>query len=145
MSFLEDYGEAEARKEKRERRIRRMVLAALALAVVGGSLYLWFKNYPQEQRVQEFLRLLERGDYQAAYSLWGCKVDNPCPHYDFKSFLEDWGPSSPVGKVTSFKLGRSRETGSGVIVSVTVNDKEPPLRLWVEKSNGVLGFAPALL
>jgi len=141
MSYLDTYGVAEARKE---RLIRRLILSVLAFVIVGGSLYLWFKNYPEEQRVKEFLTLLERGDYSSAYVMWGCQVEAPCPHYDYKSFLEDWGPTSSVGKVASYALGRSRETGSGVIVSVTINGGKP-LRLWVEKSNGVLGFAPSLL
>src|SRR6185436_1990090 len=98
MSYLDDYGVADARKEQRNRRI---LLTLVTIVVVTGSLYLWFKNYRQEQRVREFLALLERGDHATAYTMWGSKVEAPCTHYDYKSFLEDWGPSSPVGKVTS--------------------------------------------
>jgi hypothetical protein len=145
MSYLDDYGAAEAEKERRGRQVRRALLVVLALIVVAGALYLWFKNYRQEQRVEEFLALLQRGDYPAAYTFWGCKVEAPCPNYDYKSFLEDWGASSPIGKVNSFKLGRSRETGSGVVIEVTINQGAKPVRIWVEKSNGVLGFAPLLL
>jgi hypothetical protein len=145
MSYLEDYGVAEARKERRMRQIRRVLLVLLVLAVAGGSVYLWFKNYRQEQRVEEFLTLLQRADYRTAYTFWGCKVEAPCPNYDYKSFLEDWGPASSIGKVTSFNLGRSRETGSGVVINVTINQNAKPVRIWVEKSTGVLGFAPLLL
>ena len=141
MSYLDDYGVADARKEQRTRRI---VLILVATVVIGTSLYLWFKNYRQEQRVQQFLSLLERNDHPAAYSMWGCKVEAPCTHYDYKSFLEDWGPASPVGQVKSYRLGRSRATGSGVVITVTVNDGKP-LRLWVETSTGILGFAPSVL
>lgn len=141
MSYLDDYGVADARKERRNRRI---LLTLVAIVVLSGSLYLWFKNHRQEQRVREFLGLLERGDHPAAYSMWGCKVEAPCTHYDYKSFLEDWGPASPVGQVKSFRLGRSRATGSGVVITVTVNEGKP-LRLWVETSTGILGFAPSLL
>ena len=141
MSYLDTYGVADARKERRNRRI---LLTLVAIVVVSGSLFLWFKNYRQEQRVREFLALLERGDYPAGYSMWGCKVEAPCTHYDYKSFLEDWGSASPVGQVKSYRLGRSRETGSGVIISVIINGGKP-IRLWVETSNGVLGFAPSLL
>jgi len=145
MSFLEDYGAAEARRERKIRRVRRALLALLAIALVGVPLYLWFKNYRQEKLVERFLNMLAQGDYASGYAMWGCKVEAPCPSYDYKTFLEDWGPSSEFGKVQSFRLGRSREVGSGVIVSVTINGKQPPLRLWVEKSTGVLGFAPSLL
>ena len=142
MGYLDNYGVADARKEGRN---RRLLLSALAVIVVGGSLFLWFKNYRQEQRVREFLAVLERGNYQNAYSYWGCKFEAPCPNYDYKSFLEDWGPSSQIGKVQSFRLGRSRATGSGVVIDVTVNNQRSPIRLWVETSNGVLGFAPSFL
>jgi hypothetical protein len=142
MGYLDTYGVAEARKERMRRRV---ILTLLAVFAVSGSLYLWFKNYRQEQRVREFLVLLERGDYPAAYAMWGCKVEAPCSSYDYKSFLEDWGENSPIGKVRSFKLGRSREQGSGVIVNVTINNAPKPVRLWVEKSTGILGFAPSLL
>ena len=141
MSYLDNYGVADAKKEQRRRRV---ILTLLAIVVVAGSLFLWFKNYRQEQRVQEFLALLERGDYSTAYTLWGCKVEAPCPNYDYKSFLEDWGSASPVGKVKSWRVGRSRETGSGVVIGIVVNNGKP-IRLWVERSNGVLGFAPSLL
>ena len=138
MGYLDQYGVAEGR---RERRIKRASLTLLAIIVVGGSLYLWFKNYREEQRMKGFLASLEHGDYPAAYSFWGCKVESPCRNYDYKSFLEDWGPSGQVGKVTSYKLGISRERGSGVEIPVTVNNR-PPAKLWVEKKDGVVGFAP---
>ena len=141
MSYLDSYGVADARKERRNRRI---LLTLLAVVVAAGSLFLWFKNYRQEQCVKEFCALLARGDYRAAYAMWGCRVEAPCPNYDYKSFLEDWGPASPVGEVKSYQLGRSRETGSGVVIPVIINQGKP-VRLWVEKSTGVLGFAPSLL
>ena len=144
MSYLNDYSAAAARQERRDRLLARMALGLLALLVIVGSLYLWFKNYRQEQAARQFLTLLQREDYPNAYALWGCKVETPCPHYDYKSFQEDWGPSSAAGKVRSFRLGRSRETGSGVIIPVVVNDR-PPVKLWVETKTGVLGFAPPLL
>ena len=61
MSYLDTYGVADARKERRNRRI---MLTLVAIVVVSGLLFLWFRNYRQEQRVREFLALLERGDYQ---------------------------------------------------------------------------------
>jgi len=138
MAYLEEYGVADAR---RERRIKRALVAVFTLLVVSGFLYFWFKNYREEQRVKEFLSLLERGDYPAAYRLWGCRVESPCPNYDYNGFLEDWGPSSEIGKLRSYDLIRSREQGSGVAITLVINGR-PPTELWVEKKDGIIGFAP---
>jgi hypothetical protein len=143
MSYLEEYGAAEAKRERREKRIKRGILILLAALVVAGALYYSFKNYRQEERVKQFLAALERGDYPTAYSFWGCRVEAPCPNYDYKSFLEDWGPSSSIGKLQSYKLDTSHERGSGVVIGVHLNGRRE-VKLWVEKSNGVLGFAPPL-
>jgi len=138
MGYLDQYGVADARKE---RRIRRVLLAVAAVALASGSLYLWFKNYREEQQVGGFLTMLEKGDYPAAYTFWGCRVEAPCKNYDYKSFLEDWGPSSPVGKLASYRLGVSRARGSGVEIPVALNGR-PPVKLWVEHKDRSVGFAP---
>jgi len=138
MGYLDQYGVVESR---RERILKRALLLLIATAAVVGGLYYGFKNYPQERRAREFLAVIERGDYPAAYDYWGCKVETPCPNYDYQSFLEDWGPSSKIGKVRSFRLADSTARGSGVVVSVVVNS-QPEIRLWVEKRNGVVGFSP---
>jgi len=138
MSYLDEYGVADARREKLQ---KRSLLTLLTVLVVGGVLYLWFKNYTEESRVNQFLAQLERGDYPAAYTFWGCRVESPCPNYDYQNFLEDWGPKSPLGKLRSHRLGRSREKGSGVEIPLVLND-QPEVRLWVEKKDGVLGFSP---
>ncbi len=141
MGYLDEYAEKGLAEERRARKIKRALLSLLVCLVITGALYYWFKNYKEEKRVQEFMTALERGDYAAAYSYWGCKVEAPCPNYDYKSFLEDWGPNSPVGKVQSYRMGISHERGSGVVIPVSINGRKPVVLL-VEKSNGVLGFAP---
>ena len=138
MSYLDDYGVADARREKK---IKRALIVLVSVVAVSGFLYFWFKNYREEGRVRDFLAVLARGDYPAAYAFWGCRVESPCPNYDYKTFLEDWGPSSQVGKLTSHRLVRSAEQGSGVVVTVELNDKQR-VRLWAEKKNLELGFAP---
>ena len=140
MGYLDEYGVKEA---GRERQIKRTLLILLAVLVLGGSLSYWLKNYRQEKRVKEFLAVLEREDYPAAYTFWGCRVEAPCTNYDYKSFLEDWGPSSPTGKLRAYRLKSSHERGSGVEIAVVLNDRQE-VKLWVEKSNGIVGFAPPL-
>lgn len=145
MGYLDEYGEQEARREQRLQQGKRVLALLLAVLVLGGVLYFWFKNYPEEKVVKGFVAALERGDYAAAYASWGCKVESPCPNYSYKDFLEDWGPNPPsqVGKVGSYRLGMSRERGSGVVVPVILNDHTEK-KLWVEKSTRVLGFAPPI-
>lgn len=138
MGYLDGYGVVDARREK----IFKTAVVTLLIAIVAGSLlYVWFKNYPQEQRVKQFLAALQAGNYQEAYGFWGCSVEQPCPTYPYDAFLDDWGEQSPLGKVNSFSLGRSSQQGSGVIVEVEINGKRGP-ELWVEKKTGVVGFSP---
>ncbi len=140
MGYLDEFGVKETQQERRR---KSRLLTVLVVLAVGGSLYYEFKNFREEGRVKQFLAVLQRGDYPSAYAFWGCKVDAPCPNYDFKSFQEDWGPNPPskIGKIRSYRLGTSHARGSGVIVPVVVNEG-PEIQLWVEKNNQVLGFAP---
>jgi hypothetical protein len=141
MGYLDDYGENEAKHEQRIMAAKRAAVALVIFLVAAGVLYYQFKNYKEEKRVKEFLATLQRGDYPAAYAFWGCRVESPCPNYDYQGFLEDWGAKSPVGKLQSYRLLSSHERGSGVIVAVSLNQQRP-VRLWVEKGTEVLGFAP---
>ena len=141
MGYLDAYAEHEARHERFTSTIQRILRVGLVVIVVAGSLYAWFKNYKEEKRVEGFLAELQRGDYPRAYSFWGCSVEKPCSNYSYQDFIEDWGPKSKIGKVNSYRVGRSRERGTGVIVAVQVNNQQP-LGLWVEKKDGVVGFAP---
>ncbi len=140
MSYLDDYGVTDAHREKK---IKRAMLALVSVVAVTGFLYFCFKNYKEEGRVREFLAALQRGDYPAAYAFWGCRVESPCPNYDYKTFLEDWGPSSTVGKVVSYRLMHSCAQGSGVVVAIELNGRQR-VRLWAETKNLELGFSPEL-
>ena len=138
MSYLDEYGVADARREK----ILKVLAVSLVVSVVGGGcLFFWFKNYFEERQVREFLSRLQSQDYAAAYELWGCSVEVPCRHYSYQDFLEDWGPASAIGKVERFRLGRSTELDNGVIVEIEVNGRLEP-ELWVGKDNQTVGFSP---
>ncbi len=141
MGYLDEYSEKETQRERQRVRLKRALLITGAVLVMAGILLFLFKNYREERRVKDFLSLLERGDYQTAYSLWGCRPEAPCPNYTYKDFLEDWGAQGEVGRLQSYRLRMSRERGSGVMVPVILNGRVEK-KLWVEKSNGVLGFAP---
>ena len=138
MEYLDGYGIADARREKL---FKGAVVTLLVSVALGSLLYVWFKNYPQERRVKQFLAAIEAGDYEHAYTFWGCSVEQPCPTYPYDAFLVDWGEKSPLGPVKTFSLGRSSEQGTGVIIEVEINGKPQP-ELWVEKQTGVVGFSP---
>jgi hypothetical protein len=138
MEFLAEYGQADRRYEK----IVTIAGYTLLAAIVLGSIYwLFFRNWQEERRVDQFLSLLEQKSYEQAYGLWGCSIEKPCPNYSYQKFLEDWGPASPLGPVDSYQVGRSFSQESGVIILVQVNGQRTP-NLWVEKDNRVIGFSP---
>jgi hypothetical protein len=136
--YLEGYGVIEARREKT---IKRILLALLVVVVAGGTLYLVFRNYREKQQIQLFFELLRNQNYQAAYELWGCTESHPCPDYPMQKFMEDWGPKSPRVDIADLKITRTRGCSTGVIFQVDVGKSEPEY-LWVDRGNKLIGFAP---
>ena len=136
--YLDAYG---AGDEQRERRIKRIVIWALAAIVAATALYFTFNTWRQEQVVKQFFSLLEQKNYQAAYALWGCTQDHPCKYYAPEKFTEDWGPSSPFADVAAIKIEHEDNCGSGVVFDVE-NPKTDPLGLFVDSSTKLIGFAP---
>ncbi len=136
--YLDHYGEGDARREKI---IKRLILAAVAVLVIGGGVYIALLNYKEKARVKQFAELLQHQDHKGAYALWGCTDARPCPDYKFDKFLEDWGPRSKYAQVQSFEITRSRSCGTGVIVSVNFgNGREE--KFWVEHKDLTIGFSP---
>lgn len=134
----------------------RIAAAAAVLAVTGVILYSQFRYYGERKAVERFMEALQAGDYQTAYQLW-----KPTPTYTYKDFLEDWGETTPFGRVRSYEIvavgppervevavpGRPTisvaDVGqSGVIVKVRINGQLEPVRIWVEKKDKSLGFPP---
>jgi hypothetical protein len=137
-SYLEEY----ERNSWGFGKLAKAVGYTLLAAIIGYCLYwLFFRNWREEARVKEFLTLLEDQKYEQAYETWGCSQAEPCKFYSYKSFLEDWGPDSPLGQVKSFELGRSYTQEGGVIQEVTVNGQKQD-NLWVDDDTLVIGFFP---
>jgi hypothetical protein len=130
------YGVAE---ERRSRIIKQVVKWGLVVAIVGGALFLWFRNWRQEQMVKQFFSLLEQKRYQDAYAMWGCTPDHPCKYYSPEAFNEDWGPSSPFSNIAATKIEHEDNCSSGVVFDLE-NPNAKPVGLFVNKDN-VLGFA----
>ena len=136
--YLDQYGVGD---ERRERFLKYGALILVAVLAVGGVLYFLFKNYREEAQAKRFFALLANHDYTAAYALWGCTDAKPCRDYPFPEFMKDWGPQSAHGNPAEFRITKSRSCGSGVILTVQTGGSEPE-RLWVQRSDHVLGYSP---
>lgn len=131
------------------------IAAVLGVVVLVGALgYWWFRFYAEQRQVERFLDALVAGDYPGAYQIWG-----PTPDYTFQDFLQDWGETTPRGRLRSYEITyvgppasevsiRGGPTlklgGSTTVVAVTVqlNDTTEEVKLWVDRRTLTLSFAP---
>ena len=128
----------DATPPKPPRKIGRYILVALAVIVIGGAGYIVLRNFPEERALSRFLTTLEQGNYQEAYRLW-----QPSDTYSYTDFLHDWGATGDFGKIRSFKILGSRSKGENtVIVTVTINNEEPPRELLVDRKTKGLAYSP---
>ncbi len=119
------------------RRIGPYVLLGLVTILIAGVLFILFRNYPEEKVVERFLTTLEQGNYQEGYRLW-----QPSPTYSYNDFLHDWGVQGDYGKIREFKVLGSRAKGSEtVIVTVKINNVDPPLEIIVDRKTKGLAFS----
>ena len=130
--FLDQYGTADARREKI---IRTLVISAITLTIVVSVCMFIFHNWRQEQQVKRFFNFLASKDYTDAY-----KMFNPGPAYPMPSFVRDWG-GPQTGDVSNFHIIKSRSCGSGVIITVRYG-KDQEQALWVQRDDLSIGFAP---
>ena len=127
----------DAKPPKPPRKIGRYILLGLAVIIVAGVAYIAFRNYTEERAVSRFLTTLEQADYRGAYQLW-----QPSSTYSYADFMHDWGEHGDYGKIHAFKILGSRSKGSGtVIVTVTINNEEPPLELIVDRHTKGLAYS----
>lgn len=114
-----------------------LILFAVLIAVIGGLLGFRFYNFRQERAVSRFLDTLEQGNYQEAYRLW-----QPAESYTFDRFVHDWGEHGDYGKIHEYEILGSTSKESSVIVTVRINNVNPPLDLVVERKTMGLSFSP---
>ncbi len=135
--YLEDYGVTDA---KREKKVKVIVITLLSVVIVSGTLYALFRDYKEELVVKRFLAAVERKDYAAAYVFWGCSKEAPCRDYSYEKFLEDWGPKGENTALVAGGIHESERCGTGYLAALHSGDQD--VALWVERSTGVLGYAP---
>ena len=118
-------------------KVWRYVVAGLLLLIVTGLVYYALRNYPEERSVARFLTTLQQGNYREAYRLW-----QPSASYSYSDFLHDWGEQGDYGKIRAFKILGARSQGwETVIVTVSINDIQPPLELAVDRKTKGLAYS----
>lgn len=135
-NYLANYGAGE---EKRERLIKRAVLALVVILAVAGAAWFFLRNYKEDSRVSAFVSLLQKKDYPAAYAMWGCTVETPCRDYAYNRFLEDWstGAHADASAVT---VEKTRNCQGGVIRKLKYPSDE--VLIFVSRGDLQLSFPP---
>lgn len=140
--------------------LRHLVLGVAAVLVLSTVLYFVFRYYPEKRHVADFFDALVAEDYRKAYELW-----KPKPSFTYEEFLSIWGANGDYGRIRSYEIvgvessravllrvpveGGSRQrtlalegSATGIVISVRLNNLDPPVRLWVEKKDKSLSFPP---
>lgn|SRR5690348_8227630 len=139
--YLDTYGEEGARSAARAKVVKRVILAALAAAIVSTIAYFSFRTHPQEAVVDQFMNDLRKGNYQEAYGLWGCTERTPCKDYTSDKFNEDWGPKGSFANAADIHVDNVDYCDTGVVFTVSY-PKQETVGLWVDRKTNVIGFAP---
>jgi len=117
--------------------IWRYIVLGVLIILLSAGFYFAFRNYPEERAVTRFLTTLEQGKFQEGYLLW-----QPSPTYSYQDFLHGWGLQGDYGKIRGFKiLGAKSQGASLVIVTVRINNVDPPLDLVVDRRTKGLSYS----
>jgi hypothetical protein len=136
--FLDTYGQADAR---RERKLKRALAALFALAALGLAAYWYLHDFREKRQVSQFLKLVAEHRYEDAYRLWGCDPSRPCRDYNMEKFLEDWGPKSPYGNVAKARIRRTRSCQEGIIQILEYAPGDEVF-LYVDRQTRHLSYSP---
>ncbi|MGH9357216.1 MAG: hypothetical protein ACRD10_13900 [Terriglobia bacterium] len=130
----------DAKPPKPKRGILKYIpLPLLILIIVAIAAFITYSlwDYREQNAVTTFLTTLEKGDYRKAYQLW-----QPAPSYHFSDFMHDWGPEGDYGKIRTFKILSDTSKGSDtVMVTMRINDEDPPLSLLVDRKTKGLSYS----
>jgi len=117
--------------------IWRYVVLGVLVILLSTGFYFAFRNYPEERAVARFLTILEQEKFQQGYQLW-----QPSPTYSYQDFLHGWGLQGDYGKIRGFEILGTRSKGSAlVIVTVRINNIDPPLDLVVDRKTKGLSYS----
>ncbi len=135
-TYLQQYG---VEDEHRNRIVRRIIFSLLGVLVLGIIAYFALKDHAEKQKASDFLALVNSSKFEDAYRVWGCTTAHPCPNYDMKRFMQDWGPAKKAS--SPWKI--ASVDGCRQFVTVNVEATGAELQsLSVQRSDDSLGFAP---
>lgn len=137
-SFMEGYGETEAR---RGRILKRIAIVTLVAAIVGTSGYFYFRTFFQKRVAARFIDTVEAQDLDAGYSMW-CPAETPCRFYSRERYERDFGPEGTYRNIADAKTRYVDYCDSGVVLSYEYPGSSDLLALWVDRSTGIVSFAP---
>jgi hypothetical protein len=136
-SYLQGYGVGE---ERRNRIIKRIIIAVAAALILGWVAYLLLQDYSEKQLVKRYLAEVNAHDYQSAYAYWGCTAAKPCQYYDYSRFLRDWGPQKNIA--SPWKI--ASVDGCRTFVTVNVQAAGAELEsLGVQRGANTIMYAPS--
>ncbi len=138
MDYLADYGN---KGLLAERAVKAVLITLAVGAIIVGTYYVFLRNWREERQAKVFFELLQERQYEDAYRMWGCSVEEPCRYYPYDEFLEDWGPDAPYGSLADYSLGRSYTRPGGVILRYSINGARGD-PLWIELDPPTINFAP---
>ncbi len=119
-------------------KLRYALAVVIPVLVVGALLFIRFRNYSEERAVARFLTAVHDRNYQEAYRLW-----KPSASYTFQDFLHGWGEGGDYGAIREFQILGSESKGSStVVVTVRINNVDPPLDLVVDRNTKGLAYSP---
>jgi hypothetical protein len=122
---------------KPSRHIWRYIVLGFLILLLAEGLYLALRNYPSERAVTRFLTALEQQKFQEAYRIW-----QPSPSYSYQSFLGDWGEHGDYGRVHEFQILGARSKGASlVVVTIKINNVDPPLDLIVDRKTKGISYS----
>src|SRR5690349_8722491 len=137
--------------ESRDKR-RRIVVAVVVFVLLLIAFAFWeLRFWPEERVADHFFSAIEHKDFERAYAIWMADPNwkqhpEKYSRYPFNAFYQDWGPPSEYGTITSHKIedAGNPETGagSGVVVTVRINDRPVTVNVWVEKRDKSMAFPP---
>ncbi len=117
--------------------IWRYIVLGILVILLSVGFYFAFRNYPEERAVTRFLTTLEQEKFQQGYQLW-----QPSPTYSYQDFLHGWGLQGDYGKIRGFEILGTKSKGSAlVIVTVRINNIDPPLDLVVDRKTKGLSYS----
>ena len=136
--YLDEYGVADARREKT---IKYVAISVLVAVIAGAGAFYFFRNRAEAGVAEQFISALRSKNYSEAYAMWGCTPQTPCKYYAMDRFLEDWSAMGPYKNPAEIKIAHVDACDTGVVFDLSYPGTDDQ-GLWVERSTKILSFAP---